>query len=84
MLICAILTWGSDLLIRPVESVKWVHGMKNKLNRNDVDFIIYDSGYLTPLAFDNFTQEISESEQTELFGNEGKKRHRGWDREDTK
>ena len=80
MLICAILDWGNDLLIRPVESTQQVKDLKTRLDMPNVDFIVYDSGYLTPIAFDNFTHILNECEQIELWGNPAHRKP-AWDGE---
>lgn len=81
MLMVAIITWGKDLLIKPATSLQDIKDLKNRLRLPDVDFIIFDSGYFTPIAFDNFTQEVDESKQVELFGNT-LHRHPAWDEEE--
>lgn len=68
-------------MIKPVESFQYVKDLKNRLRLDNVDFIVYDSGFFTPLAIDNFTHELLESEMVELFGNPPHI-HRVWDRED--
>jgi len=79
MIICAILTWGKDLLIKPVSSFNEVKNLKNRLRLENVDFIVYHSGFFTPIKFDNsYNDEILESEQVELFGNRPNL-HPAWD-----
>jgi hypothetical protein len=80
MLICAILSWGKDLLIQPVESYQYVKNLKNRLRLDDVDFIVYDSGFYTPIDFDNGTGQKGEDEIIELFGKQTRrKRKPAWD-----
>lgn len=80
MLICAMLDWGRDLLIMPCESLEWLKGKKNRMNLNNVDYIIFDSGYFCPINFDNGSRQLAEDEMIELFGNPAHQ-HRAWDRE---
>ena len=62
MLMCAILTWGKDLIFQPAYSIEDVHDLKRRLDRNGTDYIIHDSVYLCPIKLDNATRELTESE----------------------
>jgi len=81
VIICAILTWGGDLLIRPVPSFQWVRELKNRLDLKDVDYIVYSSGYLTPIELDPWTHVLDEEEWVELWGNPAHRKP-AWDREE--
>jgi hypothetical protein len=81
MLVCAILTWGKDLMIMPCDSYEWLKGKRNRLDLPDVDYIIFDSGFFMPINFDNNIRQLDEEEMIELFGNPAHQ-HPAWDRED--
>ncbi len=69
MLICFILAWGRDIYIKPTSSFQEAKDLKNRLNLPDVDYVVYDSGYLTPFNLDPWAHQLDEEEQIELFGN---------------
>lgn len=86
MLMCAMISWGEDLLIRPCESLQWLKDLKRRLTQNNVnnrDYIIFDSGYFTPLDFDNGLRKLSEEEVISTFGNQSHRRPK-WDRDTDK
>lgn len=89
MLMVAMLTWGEDLIIQPVpgQTRDWVKNTKARFSQlgkgKTTDFILYDSGYLTPFHLDAWKPKPTEEEQVELFGNRAqiKKRRPAWDQE---
>ncbi|SNQ59533.1 hypothetical protein MNV_1210016 [Candidatus Methanoperedens nitroreducens] len=81
VIICAILTWGGDLLIRPVPSFQWVRELRNRLDLKDVDYVVYSSGYLTLIKLDPWTHVLDEEEWVELWGNPAHRKP-AWDRDE--
>lgn len=67
MLILAILHWGHDLLIRPVESFQYVKDLKRRLNLPDVDFIVWDGHFFCPVRLDDATRQLTEDEVIEFM-----------------
>ncbi len=62
ILMCAILTWGKDLIFQPADSIQAVHDLKRRLDLKDTDYIIHDSVYLCPIKLDCANRELLESE----------------------
>jgi len=81
MLMCAIINWGSDLMIMPAESKDWLEGKRRRMNI-EADYVLFSTQYLCPIKLDALTHPISEEEQIELMGNPA---HRKpiWDKEDS-
>ena len=63
----AILTWGRDLIIQPIDSIQAVHDLKRRLSGNGAEreFIIHDSNLLCPVKLDNAVRQLDEEEQIE-------------------
>lgn len=65
-----ILTWGKEMIMKPIESFEYVRGLKNRLDLEDTDYIVFDSNFLFPLKLDIATRELTESEQIEWLRTE--------------
>lgn len=51
------------------------------MDLSEADYIIFDSGFLTPIDFDNGLRELSEEEVISAFGNQLHRRPK-WDTEE--
>ena len=59
-----IWAWGTDIVIRPLDSIEEAHRLKRSIG-GDRDYIIYDSNFLMPARFDRAWRQLDEEEQTE-------------------
>lgn len=67
MLMVLIVHWGHDWVIRPIDSVRELHALKQRLDIDDMDFIPYESWLPTPFILDQpiAVRELSDSEVEE-------------------
>lgn len=91
MLVVAIFTWYEDILIKPCpeqrmrEALEWIKERKQNLNRmgkDDVEFILFDSGYFIPLDWDGGLLRPDEEQMVEIYQNSWK-RPKIWDEDES-
>jgi hypothetical protein len=70
MLMVAILSWNKDLIIQRVRSIEEARNLKQRLDREDTDYIVHDGVFLCPIKFDHANRELTESEQIEWLQSE--------------